>query len=236
MTAPRDSKTREKILTHARRLFSERGFHKVTVEELCAGLGMSKRTFYRHFRDREALVEDLVESLFARFGPQVLENLQSNQPVPIILERHFELVSQGLAANVSTRMMADVQNFLPEVWERIERFRTQVVDMLTDLLRRGQREGTIRPDIDPDTAGKLIQGVITHLANPRFLLAQDLSLGQFVGTFRKVLLEGILVRPATAGRAGPGNTSPSAARRSASRPSKRSAAGKKHSPGTRTKR
>jgi len=236
LTSTRHNKTREKILTHARRLFSERGFHKITVEELCAGLGMSKRTFYRHFRDREALVEELVEGLFAQFGPQVLENFQSNQPVPLILERHFEIVSQGLAANVSTRMMADVQNFLPAVWERIERFRAQVVGLLTDLLRRGQQEGTIRPDIDPDTAGKLIQGVITHLANPRFLLAQDLSLGQFVGTFRKVLLEGILVRSSATVRAGPGNTSPVAPRRSPSKTRKRSAAEKKPSPGTRTKR
>lgn len=229
-------KSRERILSRAQRVFAERGFHKVTVEELCAGLGMSKRTFYRHFRDREALVEELVESLFAHFGPQVLENFQSSQPVPVILERHFEIVSQGLAANVSTRMMAEVQNFLPEVWERIERFRTQVVGMLTDLLRRGQQEGTIRPDIDPDTAGKLIQGVITHLANPRFLLAQDLSLGQFVGTFRKVLLEGILVRSSTAGRVGPGSTSPVSHRRSPAEPCRLSAAEKKPSFGTRTKR
>ena len=236
MTGTRHNKTREKILTHARRLFSDRGFHKVTVEELCAGLGMSKRTFYRHFRDRETLVEELVDSLFAQFGPQVLENLQSNQPVPLILERHFEIVSQGLAANVSTRMMADVQNFLPAVWERIERFRTQVVGMLTDLLRRGQQEGNIRPDIDPDTAGKLIQGVITHLANPRFLLGQDLSLGQFVGTFRKVLLEGILVRSSAAVRAGHGNTIPVAPRRSPPKTRRRSAAKQKPSPGTRTKR
>jgi len=236
LTGTREHKTREKILIHARRLFSERGFHKVTVEELCAGLGLSKRTFYRHFRDRETLVEELVEGLFAQFGPQVLENLHSNQPVPLILERHFEIVSQGLAANVSTRMMADVQNFLPAAWERIERFRTQVVGMLTDLLRRGQQEGTIRPDIDPDTAGKIIQGVITHLANPRFLLGQDLSLGQFVGTFRKVLLEGILTRSSTTGRAGPGTTIRVAPRRSPPEPRKRSAAEKKPSPGTRTKR
>lgn len=231
MRDPRNQKTHEKILSHARHVFSERGFHKVTVEELCAGLGMSKRTFYRHFRDREALVEELVERLLAQFEPQVLENLHSKEAVPAILERHFEVLCQGLAANVSTRMMADVQNFLPAVWDRIERFRTQVVGILTDLLRRGQQEGTIRPDIDPETAGKIIQGVITHLANPRFLLAQDLSLGQFVGTFRKVLLEGILIPPSRAQRAGPRDENPPLSRRSSPKPCL-SAAGK--SPSSRT--
>lgn len=235
MYSPREQRSREKILSHARRMFAERGFHKVTVEELCAGLGMSKRTFYRHFRDREALVEELVDGLFAQFGPQVLENLLSKQPVPAILEQHFGVVAQGLAANVSTRMMADVQNFLPGLWDRIERFRADVVGILTDLLRRGQQEGTIRPDIDPETAGKLIQGVITHLANPRFLLAQDLSLGQFVATFRKVLLEGILVPRSKARRAAPRDGSPPLTRRSSPKPCL-SAIDKKPASGTRSNR
>ncbi len=235
MSGPRDRKTREKILSHARRLFAERGFHKVTVEELCTGDGMSKRTFYRHFRDREALVEELVDGLFAQFGPQVLENLLSKQPVPAILERHFEVLAQGLAANVSTRMMADVQNFLPGLWDRIERFRANVVGILTDLLRRGQQEGTIRPDIDPETAGKLIQGVVTHLANPRFLLAQDLSLGQFLGTFRNVLLRGILVGPWTAARTVSGNSAQGSPLGSRG-PAGPSLAGKKPSSRARSKR
>lgn len=231
----REQRSREKILSHARRLFAERGFHKVTVEELCAGLGMSKRTFYRHFRNREALVEELVDGLFAQFGPQVLKNLRSKQPVPAILERHFEVVAQGLAANVSTRIMADVQNFLPALWDRIEQFRANVVGILTDLLRRGQQEGTIRADIDPQTAGKLIQGVITHLANPQFLLAQDLSLGQFVTTFREVLLEGILVRPSNARRASHRDGSPPLPRTSSSKPCL-SAIVKKSASGARSKK
>jgi len=46
--------------------------------------------------------------------------------------------------------------------------------------------------VDPNVAGKLVQGVMTHLANPQFLLDQGLSFDQFVSTFEGLLLHGVL--------------------------------------------
>jgi hypothetical protein len=40
--------------------------------------------------------------------------------------------------------------------------------------------------------GKLIQGIVTNLANPRFLLAQDIRIGQFVAPFQNLLLNSVL--------------------------------------------
>ncbi len=77
----RTEKTRKRIIAHAERVFRERGFRKVTVEELCADLGMSKRTFYRHFPDRDALVVAVVVERIESYVPAILENLTSTGPV-----------------------------------------------------------------------------------------------------------------------------------------------------------
>lgn len=192
MGTPRSQRTRERILAHAGRVFAEQGFRKATVEKLCADLSMSKRTFYRHFPGRDSLVEELVTERLSRYLPLILENLASDRPVDKILKAHFDLLVNHLFANVSARMMADVQILMPESWERIEQFRSQAIGIITDLLRRGQRDGSIRRDIDPAVTGKLIQGIVTNLANPRFLVAQDISIGQFVTTFQSLLLGGVL--------------------------------------------
>jgi len=182
------------MLAHARQVFSERGFRKVSVEEICAGLGMSKRTFYRHFTDREDLAAAVVFETLGRHAPEIIENLVSDGPVDQILIRHFDLVVNRVLSGVSTRVLADVQTFLPEVWAGIEQFRAEVIRILAELLARGQREGSVRRGIDPPAAGKLIQGVVTRLANPAFLLEQDLTMGQFVRTFQNLLLYGVLDR------------------------------------------
>ena len=94
---------------------------------------------------------------------------------------------------VSTQMMVDVQVLMPELWDRIDQFRSGAVGIITELLRRGQNEGSIRPDIDPTVAGKLIQGILTNVAHPKFMAEQGLSFDQFIATFKELLLQGVLV-------------------------------------------
>ncbi len=189
----RIEKTRSRIIAHADRVFRERGFRKVTVEELCADLGMSKRTFYRHFADRDELVVAVVAESVERHVPAILENLTSAGPVDQILRRHFDILIQNVVSNVPTQFMVDIQVLMPELWARIDQFRSGAVGIITELLQRGQQEGTIRPDLDPAVAGKMIQGILTHVAHPRFLAEQGLRFDQFITTFKHLLLHGVLV-------------------------------------------
>jgi len=181
-----------RILAHARQIFQDRGFRKVTVEEICAGLGMSKRTFYRHFSDRDELAVAVTTEALGRHAPQIIENLTSPGPVDAILKTHFDLLVNRVLSGVSTQLLADVQIFLPDVWERVERVRAGVVRILAELLLRGQRDGTIRPEIDPVAAGRLIQAVVNSMANPSFLMEQGLTVNQFARTFQNLLLYGVL--------------------------------------------
>ena len=194
----RTEKTRKRIIAHADRVFRERGFRKVTVEELCADLGMSKRTFYRLFADRDALVVAVLVESVERYVPAIIENLTSARPVDEILKKHFDLLIHGLLSNVSTQVMVDIQVLMPELWDRIDQFRSGAVGIITELLRRGQEEGSIRPELDPTVAGKLIQGILTNVAHPRFMADQGLSFDQFITTFKNLLLQGVLV-PKTEG-------------------------------------
>ena len=189
----RPEKTRKRITAHAERVFRERGFRKITVEELCADLGMSKRTFYRHFPDRDALVVTLVDERIEKHAPAILDNLTSTGPVDEILKKHFDLLIHNVLSNVSTQMMVDIQVLMPELWDRIDQFRSGAVSIITELLSRGQEEGSIRPDLDPTVAGKLIQGILTNVAHPRFMAEQGLSFDQFITTFKDLLLQGVLV-------------------------------------------
>ena len=188
----RSEKTRKRILASADQVFYQRGLRKVTVEELCAGMAISKRTFYKHFPDRDALVEAIIANRMAEVGPLIIENLNSRRPVPEILERHFDLLVNKVFTRVSVQMLADLQVMLPEVWERIETVRGLALQALAEMIRKGQKRGAIRSDLDPEVLGKIIQAVVPTIANPAFLMEQGLSLEQIAMTMKRILLYGLL--------------------------------------------
>lgn len=188
----RSEKTRKRILASADQVFYQRGLRKVTVEELCAGMAISKRTFYKHFHDRDALVEAIIANRMAEVGPLIIDNLNSNRPVPEILERHFDLLVNKVFARVSVQMLADLQVMMPEAWERIETMRTRVIKALAEMIRKGQKRGTIHSDLDPEVLGMIVQAVVSSIANPAFLMAQGLSFEQIVMTMKRILLHGVV--------------------------------------------
>ncbi|AIR98527.1 TetR/AcrR family transcriptional regulator [Streptomyces glaucescens] len=57
---------REQILKEAARLFAERGFHGVGVDEIGAAVGISGPGLYRHFAGKDAMLAELLVGISGR--------------------------------------------------------------------------------------------------------------------------------------------------------------------------
>ena len=55
----RGKETRRNLIRTAARLWSDRGFDAVTVEEICSEAGVGRTTFYLHFENKERLLASL---------------------------------------------------------------------------------------------------------------------------------------------------------------------------------
>ena len=193
-------KTRQRIITYAHRIFLERGFRKITIEELCAGMALSKRTFYKYFKNRDDLVLAIVQEVVrARFG-KIFLNLTSDQPVRQVIQRHFQLLQEEAFQNVSLVFLSDVQDLMPELWEFIDQVRAQVALGLGRIIERGQREGAVRRDIDPEVFGKIVQAILVRVADPHYVMSLGLSLQQVAGTMREVVMHGVMIPEEEGGR------------------------------------
>ncbi|MEV1010279.1 TetR/AcrR family transcriptional regulator [Streptomyces sp. NPDC049881] len=66
MTTHAPSPRRRQILREASRLFAERGFHGVGVDEIGAAVGISGPALYRHFPGKDAMLTELLVGISSR--------------------------------------------------------------------------------------------------------------------------------------------------------------------------
>jgi TetR/AcrR family transcriptional regulator, transcriptional repressor for nem operon len=148
--------TREKLLHAAFEEIYRRGFQGASLDTILAKAGVTKGALYHHFPDKAALgyavVDEVVRGLLLeRWGVMAPP---SGDPVTSL-----QRILRSRAAGVSSREIelgCPLNNLAQEMSPLDQRFRRGVnatFDLWTESvakdLEHGQKEGTVRRDVDP---------------------------------------------------------------------------------------
>ena len=149
--------TRERILETALRLFNEAGTAAVSTNHIAAACGISPGNLYYHFRNKEAIIRDLFEQLFALWEqpsavpdtrPLALADLQGIARGTFALLWDYRFVYRELIALL--RRDDHLQRRWVEVRERgFVGFR--------ELVDRFVAAGVLRRPADPDGVTRLAE-------------------------------------------------------------------------------
>lgn len=223
----RDRAQRERIVAAGLALFRRFGIRRVTMDDLARELRISKKTLYRHFPDKGALVAACADRVVGQVLPAIRGALESEGPVTARLLTTWSAFAT-LPRLVSPQFIADLQADYPEVWRSIDRRRRVVITSFERLFADGVASGEIRPAIHPKVALRVLFAVLERVMIPEVLASAEFTLAEVVQTIATMMLQGILVntpplpsmleaRPAAAGRSG---EPPVASPPSQTRPSK----------------
>jgi AcrR family transcriptional regulator len=82
---------RDAILAAALEEFSARGFAAARLDDVAARAGVGKGTIYLHFRDKQALFQELVTTMLVPFIANLETPPPAGLPIRIVLERLIDL-------------------------------------------------------------------------------------------------------------------------------------------------
>jgi len=149
----------QRLVAAAEAQFRRFGYKRTTIDDITADAGTGKGSLYLHFESKQAVYMAVVEASLERFVESASRLLDGPEPVPSRLRSLVELTIQhygedellhaslfgraGLVDGDVARMAADVQ-------------RTRIRDLLRQLLATGQRENSVRTDIDVDAAAAVL--------------------------------------------------------------------------------
>ena len=146
---PVKSKKYEQIVDTAQELFMRYGIRRVTIEEICETAGVSKMTFYKHFKNKIDLALFILNKEFTE-GVNRYKNIMA-QDIPYS-EKAKEIIRMKLESSkdISQEMLKDLMaSPIPEVADFIQKISKENFKLIFDDMISGQKKGEIRRDINP---------------------------------------------------------------------------------------
>ena len=147
--------TKERILTAALELFSQKGYEGTNIRELSASLGLVKSGIYKHYESKEDIWNDLLDRMIAYYGER-FGSAEHVPPVPESLEGLVEMTMQMVHVTVHdnlivmTRRLLSIEQFRDERARDLatKHFLTGLTEMFTPVFSGMMDKGLIRRD-DP---------------------------------------------------------------------------------------
>ena len=138
----------DRILHKARELMFQTGVKHVTMDDLATQLGISKKTIYQYFKDKDALVSSVVENDLAKHA------LICNQSMQIADNAVHEIfllmtVLQELFSSMNPLTLFEIEKYYPLAFDKIKKHKDDFIfSMISANLEKGIAEGLYRKDVD----------------------------------------------------------------------------------------
>lgn len=144
--------------------FARYGYQATSIDRIAKAAGVTKGALYYHFKDKEELLFEAVKKRLGQFERRVAGDLALVTDAPTALRELARVCRDHATKSNHRRLMVTLMvealdtnpRLAAEFRAMMQRFRT----FLTDIVRRGQRDGEFRADIDALVAAEVYAGAI----------------------------------------------------------------------------
>jgi len=147
---------REKIIEGAGKLFVESGVRVVTMDSIALSLGVSKRTIYENFKDKNDLLSNFLEQSIVNHKRKAVEIMSNSKNVIEALFRFGEYNHQAMKS-INPCFFHDIKKYHPEVFEKVmNNGEIKNHEITFTLLKRGINEGIFTKEINIEISNLFI--------------------------------------------------------------------------------
>jgi AcrR family transcriptional regulator len=162
----RRDERRGRLIEAALRLFTARGFHETSVEDIVSEARTSKSAFYEFFQSKEDCIRQLLESEGGRLVAAVLAAAETGEGWD-----HRDRMRRGIAAFVSacaqdvrlTRLLlVESVGLAPAVEDVRRQIQSRFAAMVEEEVRRAQEGDPFYAAVDPEVFGRAVVGAVNE--------------------------------------------------------------------------
>ena len=156
---------RDRIIEVSSDLFMSNGCKSVTMDEVAAANGISKRTLYEHFKDKTNLLEEcllMMEEKMKMLGEKAFSG--SKSIIELVCLEHES--QSDMMINMRIRFFEELKKYYPDLYDKMHKRFTDFHKVTTrKFLERGQKEGLFLINIDMEVVGRMVFEIATIIQN-----------------------------------------------------------------------
>lgn len=159
-----------KILAQAFELFTKYGIRNVSMDNIAAEMGISKKTLYQHIDNKADLLHKAME-MHLQNECSIADSIShtANNAIEEML---------GIADHVCRQLnmmlpsaIYELKKYYPESWELLEKHRSEYIyGCILKNIQKGIEQGLYRPDVRPELIARF------YIAKSRVIVEDDLLL------------------------------------------------------------
>ncbi len=184
--------TKDRILLKADELFRRYGIRAVTLDEIANNLGISKKTIYQFYEDKDALVDAV---MMTEFEKNHKECCQCSTDAKDAVDELFQLmlnIDEDFR-NLNPIIIMDLKKFHFKTFEKFEKHLHQdILQMIVANLKRGIAEGLYREDLDVEIVARFRVATIWLMFDQDVFPSNKFQLTKVVKEIFELFLHGLV--------------------------------------------
>ncbi|MDR1544384.1 MAG: TetR/AcrR family transcriptional regulator [Prevotellaceae bacterium] len=138
---------KQQILKFSEKLFLEFGIKRVSIDDICNDLHISKKTFYTVFKGKDEVIKDILSDIREENEKQKLIDDENENIIDIILTK-TNMVKQK-SDKKKFNFFYDMKKYYPKIFENHRvATRKSALKLIEKMLKRGIEQGVFRENIN----------------------------------------------------------------------------------------
>ena len=135
---------KEDIIKVAAKLFSQKSFHDVKMDEIAEELSIAKGTIYLYFKSKEKLYLEILEESYEAIEAILENEIAIDEPSPVKLKKVLGIIFSFYKRNLDVLkiLSRDETHLIKEHFEFTEHWRLRRLKFYEIILEKGIREGS----------------------------------------------------------------------------------------------
>jgi len=163
-----DIVTKQRIQKAAHDLVMQYGIRSVSMDDIAANLGMSKKTIYLYYKDKDELIDSVVEEVIHSNQCQCNNDRDNADNAVHEIFQVMEMMTE-MFKTMNPSILFDMQKYHPVAYQRFQKHRNEYLyNVCRQNLERGIEEGLYRPEVNVEIMARYRVETMLTSFNPEF--------------------------------------------------------------------